>query len=343
MSTTEVIDLTTNTQIVAGVKLSVGKARAMQIAETFQPLVDRASNAVGKYAGISVTKEDDVAGMKVARGARLALRQIRLEIEEAHKVQKEAAKVEGQCLDEIKRNALALIKPEEDRLQACEDFAKNAEVARKAALRAERAAALAQVEAITTGFVLEDLPEDRWLELLESETTKFHARKAAAAQAELDRQAKARADAEAAQKLRAENERLRAEQAEKDHAAAAERAEASRLANEARIAARVEQDRLATITRKEREAREKAQQFILDQEQAEAEKKAESERLARAAAAAPDAEKLRAFLRQLDDLYPGEASTDAGKVVFDALNRNIKKLHGWVIDKINELNEGEAA
>lgn len=340
MSTAEIIELTANAQIVAGVKLSVGKARAMQIAETFQPLVERATNAVGKYAGINVTNEDDVAGMKVARGARLALRQIRLDIEEAHKIQKEAAKIEGQCLDEIKRNALAIIKPEEDRLQACEDLAKNAAAARKAALREQRAKALAQVEAITTGYVLEDMTDSQWLDLLESETIKFNQRKQKAADDAKEASRLIREQAAERERLRIENEQLRAEQAEKDRAAAAERAEASRLANEARMAARAEQDRLATIARQEREAREKAQQFILEQEQAEAEKKAEAERLARAAAAAPDAEKLRAFLRQLDDLYPGEASTDAGKLVFEALNRNIKKLHGWVIDKINELNEG---
>ena len=337
---TEIIEMTTDHQVVAGVKLSLGKARAMQIAATFQPLVERATNAVGKFSGVNVTSEDDIAGMKVARTARLALRQIRLEIEDAHKVQKEAAKIEGQCLDEIKRNSIALIKPEEDRLQACEDYAKVRAAERKAALRADRAAAMAHVEAITTGYVLEDMTDAQWLDLLESETVKFNRRKQREADDAKEASRLIREQAAERERLRIENDRLRAEQAAKDRAAAAERAEASRLANEARMVAQAEQDRLATIARQEREAREKAQRFVLDQQRAEAEKKAEAEREARAAAAAPDAEKLRAFLRQLDDLYPGEATTDAGKLVFEALDRNVKKLHGWVIDKINELNEG---
>ena len=330
---TEIIEMTADHQVVAGVKLSLGKARAMQIAATFQPLVERATNAVGKFSGVNVTSEDDIAGMKVARTARLALRQIRLEIEDAHKVQKEAAKIEGQCLDEIKRNSIALIKPEEDRLQACEDYAKVRAAERKAALRADRAAAMAQVEAITTGYVLEDMTDAQWLDLLESETVKFNQRKQREADDAKEASRLIREQAAERERLRIENDRLRAEQAAKDRAAAAERSEAAKREADARAEAE-------SFRRQQAAAERRRADELHAQQQAELRRQEEEDRARRSAAQAPDAEKLRAFLRQLDDLYPGEATTDAGKLVFEALDRNVKKLRGWVIDKANELEEG---
>lgn len=340
MTQQQIIETSGEATVIAGVKLSLGKARATQIAATFRPLVERANEAVCKYSGVSVTKEDDVAGMKVARTARLALRAIRLEIEEAHSAEKESAKIEGRCIDEIKRNALELIRPEEERLQACEDFAKNAEAARKAALRAERSAALAQVEAITTGFVLEDLPEDRWLELLESETAKFNARKAAAAQAELDRQARAKDDAETERKLRIENDRLRAEQAAKDRAAAAEKAKADEWARKQRAEREAELREQQEALRLEREAREEAERIVRERERAEADRVAAAERERIAAEAAPEADKLRAYAQALLAVPLPAMESDRGREAADWIARNLGTFTNRINGKAIELTEG---
>lgn len=307
---------------------SLGAEKAAHLAGLFSPRWDALQTLASEANDILVTDATQVSEMKKARMKRLEIRKLRLEVEGLHKENKAAILVEGQALDFIKRSFLTVAEPAETRLEEMEKFAERAEAARKAELRKTRAAALFAVGVAEAGYNLAEMPVSEWLELISAKERAFGERKAQEAKEAAEKAEQAKRDSAERERLRAENERLRAEQAQKDAEAKAERdAAAKQLAAE-----RAEADRL----------RRKQEDIERGEAERKAEREAEEARLLRAAEQAPDAEKLRAFRKRLDELYLGEAMTPAGKAVFAALERNMTRLMAWCIDKANELEDGES-
>lgn len=306
--------LTTNPLNQLDLQRSLGAQRAETLVAIFKPLWERAGLAVTAASRITVTDATQVREIKAARDQRLVLRAIRLEADKHRKAEKESAQREAAAIQAIYNQIERIIEPEETRLEQCEKFAEIEDAKRRSRIKLTRQADLAYLDFTTpAGIVLEDLDDAEWGNLL------TRAKHQKAEKDRLAEEAKKQAERDAA-----ERERLRAEKADADQRAA----DAERQAREARM----EADRVARAARLEREAAE-----AKAREEAE-----EAERVKRAAANAPDAEKLRAFRNRLDDLYVGEASTDAGKAVFEALERNIKRIRDWCTDKANSLEEGGA-
>lgn len=248
-----------------------------RLVQEFMPAFVAASNIIAESKSIVVTDATQVSEMKAARAARLKLREIRVESEKSRKAPKEDSLRMGKAIDNVAKVIAMLTEPEETRLEEAEQFAARAEQARKLQLRSTREALLKPFGIDTTHYDLGAMPEATFASLLDSTRLAHEARVAAAAKAEADRIAAEKARREEDERIRAENERLRKEREDQAARHAKEKA-----ADAAKL-------------RAEREAREKAEHELAEKAKADAAKKAAEARAARKAAAAPDADKLRAL------------------------------------------------
>jgi len=183
-------------------------------------------------------------------------------------------------------NALAeKIEAEEERLMQQEKIAERMEAARKAKLSAERADAL-RPYTDPTHYALGDMTQAAFDDLLSGAKTAHENRIAAEKKAAEERAAAEQARREEEARVRAENERLRREAAEREAAAKAERErfeaeqrEAARKAREEReaaeAAARAEREKLEAEARRQREEAEA--QTRAEREAAEAKARKERE------------------------------------------------------------------
>lgn len=193
-----------------------------------------------KAKTIKVTSKDQTEEMELARQGRLALRAIRIEVENSRKELKESALRRGQAIDAIAKYLKDLITPIEDYLGQQENFV------------------LIQQQ-LEDARLLKEAKERQEKERLEAEE-------------------KSRKEAEAERKrIEAENAKLRAEHAKQEKALAEERAKAKAAKDEADRLERERQAREATLIA-EREAAEKARlKSISDKAEAEDKAKAELE------------------------------------------------------------------
>lgn len=331
------MDMTTGTlaKIVTDGGLELEKAQ--QLIKTFAPLAQAADKLARDAESIQVTDATQVSAMKEARKQRLALKDVRCDAETARKEAKADALKFGRIIDGIANHIKGICEPVEARLEECEKFAERAEAKRMDDLATARRAELQPViDDLPMSLIalpdLRTMPEAAWTQYLDdarsARATRDENARKAAAEAEAKRQAEA-AEREA---QRLETERLRAEKAETDRklAEAEAKARAEREALEAErqaflAAKKAEYDAIEAKARAEREAaerklaEERAEVARLQREKdardaAEAQRRADEEQRARAAAAAPDAEKIRAFVDQVLAIVPPEMATEEGKI-----------------------------
>lgn len=332
---------------VLGEKGIVAETQERLIA-AFLPLHSQAESIIAQSRQIVVTDATQVSEMKAARKSRLALREIRVEVEAQRKKEKESALRFGQGVDMLAKHIVAAIEPEEKRLEDAEKFAERAEAERRTKLKAAREDLLRPFGTDTTFYNLAEMPEATFAELLTTTRTAHEAKIAAAAKAEADRIAAEKAKAEEDARIRAENERLRKEAEAKEREAAAERArvEAERRAErekaeaEARTAAekarkereaieakaRAEREAAEKVAREERRKREEVEAKIEAEKQA-AEAKAQAEALAaKKAAAAPDATKIRLYADALRAVPLPDVKTAEASSKIDAIDEAVSAL-----------------
>lgn len=134
-----------------------------------------------------VTEEDQTALMKEARSRRLALKNVRVEVENTRKALKEQSLREGKAIDGMANIIKALIIPVEEHLENQEKFAELRQAERKAARHAERVGKLSKYVANVSLYNLEDVADDAFENLIVSSKEAFDAQEAAKAKAEIDR------------------------------------------------------------------------------------------------------------------------------------------------------------
>lgn len=286
---------------------------------------------------LTVTDASDKAGMKLAKTTRLAIKEIRCAIESRRKELKEEALRKGQKIDAAANELKALCEPLEKRLEEQEKFAER-EAARIASEnRARRIEEIGKYTNISGQIDYGAMTEEEYQALLKDakdifELREKQAREAQEAEAvrlaaETAERERVRLEQEAERKrIAEENARLKKEVEAREAAAKAERdriekeraaerakAEAERRALEEK--ARIEREKAAEEARKERariqaEADKAAAEAkrLADIEAARLKKEVE-EKKAKAlaekkAAAAPDAEKVRAYAAALIDQPP---------------------------------------
>jgi len=322
---------------------------ATSIRHAFGPIFDLAAEWTRRAAEIKVTSIDQKREMKLARESRLAVRDARLQVEANRKRLKESIVRRGKAIDGAANVLKDLLEPIEIYLLEQETFAARHEAARKDALRSAREEALRALGTDPKAFAnLGETDETTWESVLqtakdaqaaklqaekEAEEVRLEAERIAAEKREAARQEKAKQEAERVERERAqaaENARL-AEQA------AAEKAERERAEEEARKA-RAEQERAERELAAERERRAEEERKAAEQERlaAERERQAaearEAAKLAaeRAAALAPDREKLAAFAAALRGLPVPELTTEAGVKARSTLEAQLEKFARWV-------------
>lgn len=251
---------------------------------------------------ITVTDINDTKGMKAARAARLALREVRIAVEKKRKELTEHHLRAKQAVDEDARELRALIEPLEAKCLEAEEFGEREAFRIASELRASRANEIAPYLIAPVAMDLAVLTAEQWRQTLDDAKAAHAARLERERIAREEVAAKAKAEAEERERLRAENERLRKERAEQEAAAAKvrEEQEAAR-----RAILKAEAEARAALMR-EQLAKEKAeaQRVEMEREKVRVEQEA--------ARRAIEAEKLRAKAEQAAAAPPPESPAKAG-------------------------------
>lgn len=331
-----------------------------------------------KALAIRVTSLADKEAMKEAREMRLALKNIRVDAEKKRKALKEEALIMGRAIDGVNNLLLAAIKPLETHLEEQEKFAERlAEQERQRRLTERIEAIQPYLESGQLVPALDVMTDEQFAKYLEDAKLLYAAKIEAAKKAEAERIAREQAEAAERERLRIENERLKAEAEAAAKAAreAAEKAQAERIAMEAkanaeRIAAERAQREAAENARKEREALEakaKAEREAAERELARmkaeqeaaakaereareklerelAAKKAQEEAKAKAeaaaakkAAAAPDKTKLRAIADSVRNIALPTVTTPEASAVLADIAAKRESFAKWIEAQISNL------
>lgn len=280
---------------------------------------------------IKVTSIDQRAEMKLARTIRLELKNVRIEAEKKRKELKADALLMGKAIDGVNNLLLAAIEPLERHLQEQENFAERLMEAERARLVAERSEALRPY--LTEGQavpVLDTMTAEQWAAYLADAKLLHEAKIEAARKAEAERIAAEQAAAAERERLRVENERLRAEAAEREAKAKAEREAAERAQREAAEKARKEREALEAKAKAEREAREAAERELAAKQAAEAKAAADAAKAAKKAAAAPDKAKLQAIATAVRALPVPTVSTPEAATVLADITAKIESFAKWI-------------
>lgn len=247
---------------------------AATLRATFVPFLERAAKWEAQAKAIVVTSIDQKREMRFARESRLALREIRIDAENARKAAKADALSLSKAVDGAANVVKGIIEPIERYLQTQEDFAKNYEAAEQEKVRAARSETLRALGTDPTVYAsLGEATDGAWASILEAAQAAHDARveavkqeaeiraqaeRIAAEKREAERQERVKAEAERVAREKAaaeENARLKQEAADREAAAARELA-AVKAEAEAE-AARVRAVHYAERAAAEREARRK--------------------------------------------------------------------------------------
>lgn len=242
--------------------------------DRFIPFFEQAIEWKEKAESLVVTDINQTREMKMAREARLALREIRINADKNRKALKEDSLRYGRAVQGVYNVIEAVISPIENHLEKQEKFKEIYEMNHREALRLEREQLAKDVrEYMISNINLGEITEEDFQRLWSGAKLQKQAAEEAERKAEEDRQERLKAEAEERERLRVENERLRAEavriaaekKAELDkleaemkaakEKAAQERAEAEKQA----AAARAEAARIAAELRAKEEAEARAE------------------------------------------------------------------------------------
>jgi hypothetical protein len=250
---------------------NVEKTTADSLQTAFQPFFQRAAEWKAKAETLKVTDINQTAEMQQARAARLELKKIRVEADKTRASLKEDSIRYGRAVQGVYNVIEYLIKPIEEYLENQEKFAEIQEAARKAALTELRRAEIEREGVqvfVPKNFDLGTISENEYQELIAAARMLVTAKLEADRKAEADRIAREQAEAEERERVRVENERLRAEAIEQEKRFAAERAEAAAKADAERKA----EAEKARLEREKLEAERRAAEAIAAKERAEKEK-----------------------------------------------------------------------
>lgn len=280
---------------------------ATQLTKTFGPLHTRLNATLSTAKNVQGTGEN-VIERKLARECRLALREVRCDIENVRKDAKADTLRYGKAVDGMANVLKFLCEPEEERLEAIEQFEARKEAARIATLVAERSAALVAVNADPAAFNLGTMNTETWNTVIAAATKAKADKEEAERQAEADRVQKEAAAAAERARIIAENARLKKEAEERQAAWLAEQkknederrlAQAEADHKAAEVAAKAEADRrdaakAAKALADKAAAEQKKLQAKLDAERAARKQAEEAEAKAKADAAAAAATQAKA-------------------------------------------------
>jgi hypothetical protein len=332
------------------------KSKAEILLSNFQNYFEIAAEWDKKIDSLVVTKVTQVAEMKMAREARLFLKQKRLDVENTRKQLKEQSLREGQTIDSIARVLKNLIEPIEEKASQIERFAEIQEENQRLVRLQERTERLIPyTEGMDLSFYdFKNMPDADFEVLFNGFKTEYEAQKEAERKAREERIAAEKARIEEEKRIREENERLRKETEAKQKEierqqkeAEVERRKQSVILEKQKAEAEARQKAIEEAARKEREKyqveRKKLEaelQVKKDAEETarkESEAMAEKERKAKEQAEkAPDKEKLSAWVNSFSiDECPviSRKLTPTSQVI----EAKFKAFKIWSLQQIEQL------
>lgn len=327
---------------------NVAKDNAKQLLEAFGAPFEEAGKILAEYQAIVVTEEDQFDLMADARSKRLALKNIRVDVEKKRKELKEDSMRTGRAIDSVARFVKETIEPAEKYLETQEKFAEIRQAERAAKIKAERIEKLMQYTYDLSLYNMDSMTEEQFNSLLTDLKAQHEARLAEQKRIEDERIAKQKAEAEEQERVRAENAKLKKEAEAREAKIAEEQKQYETKIAEERKAA---EEREAKV-RAEREAEQKATQAKLDEERkkreaVETEQRAEHERVEaerqrqedekRQALLAPDKEKLLALAASIEATeLPALASKDA-QAVLNKVEELLTKVSTYIRGNVKGL------
>lgn len=298
------------------------------LVERFTPFLEQAAEWKEIAESLVVTDISQVREMKMAREARLALREIRIAADKTRKELKEDSLRYGRAVQGVYNVIEAVISPIEKHLEEQEKFKELYELRQREALRLEREELVKDYrEYVISNINLGEITEEDFTRMLTGAKLQKQAAEQAAIKAEEERAARLKAEAEEREILRIENERLRAEAEERERERKAEldRLEAEqRKSNIAAAKAKLEAEKKAEAERKEKE---RLQAELRAKEEAEA--RAEEERQA-----AIEAELNKGDKAKLADLI---ADLEGLKTKYEFKAKKNNLLYKAVIELLNKI------
>lgn len=301
----------TNTLEIVLTEKNIAKENAAMLLEAYGAPFTEAGVILANYQSIIVTDETQTDLMKEAGEKRKALKKIRTGVEDKRKKLKESINVQAQAIDGVARYIKDTIQPAEEYLELQEKFAEVKAAERAAKLKTDRIEQLSQYTDNLSIYSFDDMNQLTFDALLKELKDAYEAR---LARAEADRLEALRLEKERAaeqERIRLENEKLRAEaeaaeiqRAIERKAEANKQAEAQAIADkklsEANAAAQAEREK-----REKAEAEQRAQEAAVAKEKAdvaaeEAKLKADQDAAELAALLAPDKDKLLSFSHALE-------------------------------------------
>lgn len=322
--------------------------KAGAIIAALAPLVEQAGALCERAGTITVTDATQVSEMREARELRLKLVKVRTSAERERVALKADALATGKAVDACARWIRDRVEPVESKLQEAEEFAERAEAKRKADLASERGPKLRAFGVDPSMYPLGEMKPAEWDRTLEGARLAFEAERERARKAEADRLAQVEAERVERERINAENTRLR-EEAQKREAAIAEerrkaKAEADAAAEKARKereaieeAARKERLRLQAIADTERQKREAAERAERERAAAEKKRQEAEAKAAKRAAAAPDADKLRAYAKAIEDVPTPKMATPEGVAALRLIVSARTTLAGVIMDQADQI------
>lgn len=288
---------------------NVAKDNANQLLAAFGAPFEDAGLILSSYKDIKVTEEDDFTTMAEARTKRLALKNIRVDVEKKRKELKEDSLKVGRAIDSVARYVKDTIEPAEKYLESQEKFGEIKAAERVAVKKADRIEKLMAYTDDISMYNFEAMNDEQFDSLLSSLNAQKKAAEVEAKKIEEDRIAAEKAERERQIAIEAENKRLK-EEADKKEKANAEEREKIRIEHEKNVAA----ERAVALA--EREKREKLEAEQKAKQEEEARLKSESEESQRQSLLAPDKEKLLNLAAEIEKMtLPALQSKDAQAVL----------------------------
>lgn len=324
-----------NTLALAVSETAVDTEIQQMLVQRFTPFLEQAAEWRDRAGQLVVTDIAQTREMKMAREARLALREIRINADKLRKELKEDSLRYGRAVQGVYNVIEAAISPIEKHLEQQEKFKELYELKQREALRAEREDLTRDVrEYMFANVNLGEITEEDFQRLWNGAKLQKAAAEEAARQAEADRIAREKAAAEERERLRVENERLRAEAEAREQA---RRAELDRIEQEMRAAnIKAAKERMEAEARadEERRARERAEAELRAKQEAEARAEAERQAAAEAELAKSDKAKVQSLLADLQALQTKyEFRSKKYKVLYISVSDLLVKIINYINSK----------
>lgn len=316
-------------------EIAVDNEIQQMLVERFTPFLEQARDWKEKAESLVVTDITQTHEMKMAREARLALREIRLSADKLRKELKEDSLRYGRAVQGVYNVIEAVISPIEKHLEHQEKFKEIYDAQQREALRLLRESLVAEVrQYMIHNINLGEITEEDFNRLWTGAKLQKQAADEAAAKAELERIARNKAEAEERERLRIENERLKAEAEKREAEMEAERMrliDEQRRANIEAAKAKKEAEEKAAAERRERE---RIEAELKAKKEAEAQAEAERQAALEAQLAKGDKQKIADLVEDLKNLKTKfEFRSKKYKMLYFSVNELIDKIINYITSK----------